>query len=93
MNKQELIDKLMTKVKQPVTHADMVRIVDGFMDEIKTAVAAGDSVQLVGFGTFSSKDRAERTARNPQTGEAMTIPAKKVPAFKAGKAFKDAVNE
>lgn len=89
MNKQELITALMTKVKNPITHADMERIVNGMMDTIKNEVAAGNSVQLAGFGTFESRERAARTARNPQTGESMTVPAKKVPAFKAGKAFKD----
>ena len=92
MNKQELIEKLMDKPKAEITHADMERIVKGFMDEIKAAVAAGDSVQLVGFGTFEARERAARTARNPQTGETLHIPAKKTPAFKAGRAFKDAVN-
>jgi DNA-binding protein HU-beta len=89
MNKQELITALMTKVKNPITHADMERIVNGMMDTIKNEVAAGNSVQLAGFGTFESRERAARTARNPQTGESMTVPAKKVPAFKPGKAFKD----
>lgn len=93
MNREELVEKLMTKTKQPVTHADMTRIVAGFMDEVKAAVAEGDSVSLVGFGTFTCKDRAARTARNPQTGEAINIPAKKTPVFKASKAFKDAVNK
>lgn len=89
MNKQELIKKLMGKTKAPVTHADMERIVNGFMDEIKAAVASGDTVPLVGFGTFESRKRDARTARNPQTGEMIRIEAKTVPAFKAGKAFKD----
>lgn len=93
MNKQELISKLMTKTKAQITHADAERIVDGFMEEVKNAVAAGDSVQLVGFGTFSASQRAARTARNPQTGGTIQIPAKKAPVFKAGKAFKDAVNK
>ena len=93
MNKQELIEKLMTKTKQPVTHADMERIVNGMLNEIKTCVAAGEPVQLVGFGTFEARERAARTARNPQTGEAMQVPAKKAPAFKAGKSFKAIVND
>jgi DNA-binding protein HU-beta len=92
MNKQELIEKIMTKTKGELTHKDAERVVNGVFDEIKAAVAAGDTVQLVGFGTFSSKDRAAREARNPQTGETLQSAAKKVPAFKAGKAFKDAVN-
>lgn len=93
MNKQELIEKLMAKTKAPITHADAERIVVGFMNEVKAAVAAGDSVQLVGFGTFEARERAARTARNPKTGETLIVPAKKTPAFKPGKAFKDAVNK
>lgn len=92
MNKEQLIEKLMTKTKQPVTHADMERIVKGFTDEVKAAVASGDSVSLVGFGTFMSRERQARSARNPQTGGMIEIPAKKAPVFKAGKAFKDIVN-
>lgn len=93
MNKQELILKLMEKTKQHVSHADMTRIVDGLMEEIRTAVASGDTVNLIGLGTFSAKQRAARTARNPQTGGTLQIPAKKVPAFKAGTMFKDVVNK
>ena len=58
---------------------------------IEDELSAGGKVQLVGFGTFSVKDRAERTGRNPQTQEPITIPATKVPAFKAGKGLKDLV--
>lgn len=93
MNKQELISKLMTKTKAPITHADAERIVNGFMEEVKAAVASGDAVQLPGFGTFTSSQRSARTARNPQTGEPIKIPAKMAPVFKAGKAFKAAVNK
>lgn len=92
MNKQELIAKLMTKTKATMTKADAERIVDGFIEEVKNAVAAGETVQLVGFGTFEARGRAAREARNPQTGETLHVAAKKVPAFKPGKAFKDAVN-
>ena len=93
MNKQELIEKLMAKTKATITHADAERIVVGFMDEVKAAVAAGDSVQLVVFGTFEARERAARDARNPMTGETIKVGAKRVPAFKPGKAFKDAVNK
>ena len=93
MNKQELIAKVQNSVRNPMTHADAERCVNAFIDSIKEAVAAGDSVQLVGFGTFEVRERAARTARNPQTGETLTIAAKKVPAFKPGKAFKDVVNK
>lgn len=91
MNRQELVEKLMTKTKTAITKADAERIVAGFMEEVKNAVAAGETVQLVGFGTFEARARAAREARNPQTGETIKIPAKKVPAFKPGKAFKDAL--
>ena len=93
MNRQELVEKLMTKTKTAITKADAERIVAGFMDEVKAAVAAGEPVQLVGFGTFEARERAAREARNPQTGETIKIAAKKVPVFKPGKAFKDAVNK
>lgn len=92
MNRQELIEKLATKTKATVTKADVERILVGFMDEVKAAVAAGDSVQLPGFGTFEVRSREARIARNIQTGETINVPAKKVPAFKPGKAFKEAVN-
>lgn len=91
MNKEQLIEALMTKTKQPVTHADMERIVNGLVDEIKNAVAAGESVSLIGFGTFDSRDREARNARNPHTGETIHIPARRAPFFKAGTAFKNAV--
>ena len=93
MNRIELVEKLMTKTKTAISKADAERIVAGFMEEVKNAVAAGESVQLVGFGTFEARERAAREARNPQTGETIKIAAKKVPAFKPGKAFKDAVNK
>lgn len=93
MNRQELIEKLSTKTRATLTHADVERLVNGFIEEVKNAVAAGDTVQLVGFGTFETRERAARDARNPKTGETIKIAAKKVPAFKPGKAFKDAVNK
>ena len=92
MNKQELIEKLLTKPKGEVSRADVERILSGAIEEIKNAVIVGDTVQLVGFGSFSARDRAAREARNPQTGEVLHIAAKKSPVFKAGKAFKDALN-
>ena len=92
MNRMELVEKLMAKTKAPISKADAERIVAGFMEEVKNAVAAGETVQLVGFGTFEARSRAAREARNPKTGETLKVAAKKVPAFKPGKAFKDAVN-
>ena len=93
MNKQELMEKLEGKTKQPITHADLERIVNGVFNEIKTAVANGDSVSIVGFGTFNVRERAARSARNPKTGETLQVAAKKAPGFKASKAFKEVVNK
>ena len=68
------------------------RALDATLDTIAETLNAGDQVALVGFGTFQVKDRAARTGRNPQTGEAIQIKASRMPSFKAGKALKDAVN-
>ena len=92
MNKQELVTKFMEETGM-VIKAQAERHVNAVINIIKEAVAEGDTVQLVGFGTFGSKERAARTARNPQTGGTIKITAKKVPSFKAGKGFKDAVNK
>ena len=70
---------------------DATQAIETVFGVIEETLANGDKVQLVGFGTFSVKDRAERTGRNPQTQEPITIPATKVPAFKAGKGLKDIV--
>jgi len=67
--------------------------VDAAFDKITAAMVAGDKVQLMGFGTFETRERGERTGKNPRTGEAVTIAACKAPAFKAGKSLKDAVNK
>ena len=90
MNKQELIDNIASSAD--ITKADAGRALDSVLDSITGALKGGDSVVLVGFGTFSVRDRKARIGRNPQTGQAIQIAAAKVPAFKAGKALKDAVN-
>jgi len=90
MNKSELIDAI--AASSELTKADAGRALDGFTKAITDALSAGDSVALVGFGTFSVKDRAERKGRNPQTGEEITIKAAKIPAFKPGKTLKDSLN-
>lgn len=92
MNKQDLIQKVMNDVKTELTKADAERAVNAVFNGIKDALVDGDTVQLIGFGTFSVKERAAREARNPQTGGTLHIPAKKAPVFKAGKALKDVVN-
>ena len=90
MNKTELIDAVAEGAD--ISKAAASRAVDTMLDSISKSLAKGDPVTLVGFGTFSVKDRAARTGRNPRTGEPINIPAAKVPGFKAGKALKDAVN-
>ena len=90
VNKTELIDTIAASADIPKAAAG--RALDAVVDSITGALQDGDSVALVGFGTFAVKDRAARTGRNPQTGAEIQIPAAKVPGFKAGKALKDAVN-
>ncbi len=70
---------------------DTSKALDAILGSIQDAVAAGDKVQLIGFGSFESRDRQERKGINPVTGEAITIPATRVPAFMASKVFKEAV--
>lgn len=90
MNKSELIDAIAASADIPKAAAG--RALDAVVDSIEGALKDGDQVALVGFGTFSVKDRAARTGRNPQTGAPIDIPAAKIPSFKAGKSLKDAVN-
>jgi DNA-binding protein HU-beta len=90
MNKAELIEAVSTQTG--LQRADATRAVDAVFDTITSALKAGDSVSLLGFGTFTVKARAARSGRNPRTGETIEIAASKVPGFKAGKALKDAVN-
>lgn len=91
MNKSELIDAIAEQ--SGLTKADSTKALNAFIDSVSGAMKRGDDVVLVGFGTFSVKERAARTGRNPKTGEALQIAASKVPSFKAGKGLKDAVNE
>jgi len=90
VNKTELIDAVAAAADIPKAAAG--RALDAMIDSVSNALKDGDQVVLVGFGTFSVKERAARTGRNPQTGAPIDIPAAKVPGFKAGKALKDAVN-
>ncbi len=90
MNKGELIDTVSTRTSLPKSEA--AQAVDAVFDAITTALKTGDTVSLVGFGTFVVKARAARSGRNPRTGETITIAASRVPGFKAGKGLKDAVN-
>ena len=90
MNKTEMIDAVAEAAD--LSKADAGRAVDAVIDTITGALKGGDSVTLVGFGTFLVRARAARTGRNPQTGATIEIKAANAPAFKAGKALKDAVN-
>ena len=90
MNRKELIEALATKTES--TKADAERNVGALIDIISGTLKKGDSLSLVGFGTFEVRKRAARTGRNPKTGEALKIKAAKVPAFKAGATLKAAVN-
>jgi len=90
VNKTELVSAVAEKAD--LTKKEAERLINALFASIEEALSQGDKVQLVGFGTFEVRDREARKGRNPQTGEEIEIPATKVPAFKAGKALKDAVN-
>ena len=90
MNKSDLIDNIAKK--SGLTKAQSTDALNAFIATIGEAMQANDSVSLVGFGTFSVKERQARVGRNPQTKEEIQIPASKVPSFKAGKSLKDMVN-
>lgn len=89
MNKQQLIDAIAAQAN--LSKADADRALEAFTNTITTELKDGGQVALVGFGTFSTSERAARSGRNPQTGEALEIAATTVPKFKPGKALKDAV--
>ena len=89
MNKTEFINAVAAKGELDKKEAE--KAVSAVFGAVTDALKAGEKIQLVGFGTFEVKERAEKQGRNPKTGEAMTIAASKTPAFKAGKALKDAI--
>ncbi|HSA06156.1 MAG TPA: HU family DNA-binding protein [Candidatus Gastranaerophilales bacterium] len=91
MNKEELVQEVSKKAK--VTQKEVAEILSIFVDVVEKTVSKGKKVTLVGFGTFEARKRAARTGRNPQTGKEIKIPAKTVPAFTAGKKFKELVNK
>jgi DNA-binding protein HU-beta len=90
VNKADLVAKIAEKSE--LTKKDAEKALNAFIEAVEEALKNGDKVQLVGFGTFEVRERAERKGRNPQTKEEITIPASKAPIFKAGKALKDLVN-
>lgn len=89
MNKTDLIGEVAARAN--ITKRDAEKVFNAFLDTVEEALKAGDKIQLVGFGTFEVRTRQARKGRNPQTGAEIDIPAAKVPAFKPGKALKDAV--
>ncbi len=91
MNKSELITSMTEK--SGLSKKDAEKALNAFIEGVQEALTNGDKVQLVGFGSFEVRERAERKGRNPQTNEEMVIPASKAPVFKAGKALKDSVNK
>jgi len=91
MNKAELTDAI-AKENTTLSKVQISGVVDSLLDSVRQELAKGGSVMLLGFGTFSTAKRAERTGRHPQTGEPMSIPAATTVKFAAGKAFKELVN-
>ncbi|MHC5771159.1 MAG: HU family DNA-binding protein [Nostoc sp.] len=89
MNKGELVDAVAAKTN--ITKKQTDEIISAFLSVVTEAVANGDKVTLIGFGSFERRERAEREGRNPKTQETMTIPATSVPAFSAGKQFREKV--
>ncbi len=90
MNKSELIDQIAEAAD--ISKASASRALDAALDAISRSLKSGEPVSLVGFGTFTVRERAAREGRNPQTGDTINIAAARVPAFKPGKALKDALN-
>ena len=90
MNKKELIAKVAAQAD--ISKAAAAKVVDAFTSSVTSALKSGDTVTLIGFGTFAVSQRAARIGRNPQTGKELKIAARKAPAFRAGKALKDALN-
>ena len=91
MNKEELVKEISKKTK--LSQKQVADVLVLTLETIQKSVSKGKKVTLVGFGTFESRKRAARTGRNPQTGKELKIPAKTVPAFSAGKKFKELVNK
>lgn len=90
MNKAQLVEKLSQKTRMTKTQSEA--FLDAALEIIQKSVSKGEEVKLVGFGTFSRIARKSRTGRNPKTGEPVSIPGSKVPRFKPGKEFKNALN-
>ena len=91
MNKRELVDSIADRLDVDVPKHAVESVIDSFTQVVGESLRAGEKVTLTGFGTFEPRKRDARTARNPQTGESVKVPARTVPAFKAGQKLKDTV--
>ena len=91
MNKQDLVNAMAQETN--LSKKDVESVLNSFVNVVSTALENKDKVQLVGFGTFETRERAARNGKNPQTGETLNIPASTAPAFKPGKALKEKVNK
>lgn len=91
MNKKEFIDAIAAKTGK--SKAETTEFVEAFVNTVEETLVSGDSIRLIGFGTFEVRERGARTSRNPRTGETINVPASKAPAFKVGAALKKAVNK
>ena len=91
MNKAELVKAMADETQ--LTQKNVEKVLNSFVNQVSSALAKQDKVQLIGFGTFETRKRSARTGRNPQTGEELKIKASTVPAFKSGKALKEKVNK
>ena len=91
MNKSELVSSIADK--GDISKKDAEKALNAFIETVEEALVKGEKIQLVGFGSFEVRERAERKGRNPQTREEITVPASKAPVFKVGKALKDSVNK
>jgi DNA-binding protein HU-beta len=91
MNKSDLVSSIADK--SDISKKDAEKALNAFLETVEEALTKGDKVQLVGFGSFEVRERAERKGRNPQTREEITVPASKAPVFRVGKALKDMINK
>jgi integration host factor subunit beta len=91
MTKADLVDQVAEAIGPGVTKKDCALVVDGLLNAVKQALAQGEHIELRGFGTFKVRRRNSRKARNPRTGEAVTVPARHVPVFKASKTLRSQV--
>lgn len=91
MNKSDLVSSIAEKAE--ISKKDAEIALTAFLESVEETLSQGEKVQLVGFGSFEARERAERKGRNPQTKEEITIPAARAPVFKAGKALKDTINK